>query len=109
MIRGRSDVLEAVDRPSEVAEVNYERWHHWPVNWTSVWVGALASVAAVLLFGLIGIARGAHLLEPEHRVVDLRKLGFGGIRLQRLLRVFCFCHRRLDYRQNRRDSSFRRS
>jgi hypothetical protein len=31
----------------------------------------------VLLFGLIGIALGAHLLGPEHRVVDLKKLGIG--------------------------------
>jgi hypothetical protein len=31
----------------------------------------------VLLCGLIGIAVGAHLLGPEHRVVDLKKLGVG--------------------------------
>jgi len=58
-----------------VEEVTYEQWVHWPVNWSAIMVGALASVAAVLIFGLIGIAVGAHLLGPEHRVVDLHKVG----------------------------------
>ena len=62
-------------RREVVAEVEYENWVHWPVRWSAVWVGALAAVAAVLLFGLIGIALGAHVLEPEHRVVDLKKIG----------------------------------
>jgi len=44
-----------------------------------VWVGALAGVTAVLLLGLIGVAVGAHLLGPEHRVVDLRKFGIGAL------------------------------
>lgn len=59
------------------AEARYEEWAAWPVNWTAVWVGALASLAAVLVFGLIGIALGAHLIGPEHRVVDLRTIGIG--------------------------------
>ena len=42
-----------------------------------MWGGALAAFCVVLLFGLIGIALGAHLLGPEHRVVDLKKLGMG--------------------------------
>ena len=58
-------------------ETRHERWHHWPVSWTAVWVGTLAAVAAVVVFGLIGIALGAHLLTPDHRVVDLKKLGIG--------------------------------
>ena len=62
-------------RREVVAEVEYENWVHWPVRWSAVWVGALAAVAAVLLFGLIGIALGAHVLDPEHRVVDLKKIG----------------------------------
>jgi hypothetical protein len=57
------------------AEVEYENWVHWPVNWSAVWVGTLAAVAAVLLFGLIGVALGAHVLGPEHRVVDLKSTG----------------------------------
>lgn len=34
--------------------------HAWPVAWSAIWVGALATVAAILLFGLVGIAVGAH-------------------------------------------------
>ncbi len=56
-------------------EASYERWAHCHVNWTAVWVGALATLSVVLLFGLVGIAMGAHLLGPEHRVVDLKKIG----------------------------------
>lgn len=63
-------------RQEVAAESQHEKWAHWPVNWSGVWVGALASIVAVLIFGLIGIALGAHLLGPEHRVVDLKKIGF---------------------------------
>src|SRR4029077_5051170 len=67
------------DRREAAAEIEYERWVHWPVNWSAVWVGALAALVAVLVFGLIGIAVGAQLLGPEHRVVDLKKLGIGAL------------------------------
>jgi hypothetical protein len=60
-------------------EARQERWRHWPVNWTAVWVGALAAFSMVLLFGLFGIALGAHLLGPEHRIVDLKKLSIGAL------------------------------
>lgn len=60
-------------------EARHERWAHVHVNWTAVWVGALAAFSAALLIGLIGIALGAHLLGPDHRVVDLRKLGLGAL------------------------------
>lgn len=83
MISARTDILGTEvgpeGRPADRAEAQYERWHHWPVNWTAVWVGALASLTAALLFGLIGIAVGAHLLGPEHRVVDLHKIGLGAL------------------------------
>jgi hypothetical protein len=59
----------------ELEEARHERWAHCHVNWTAVWVGALATLSMVLLFGLVGIALGAHLLGPEHRVVDLKKIG----------------------------------
>jgi len=57
----------------------YEQWHHWHVNWTAVWIGALASIAAALIIGLIGIAVGAHLLGPSNRVVDLHKFGISAL------------------------------
>ena len=56
------------------AEAEYERWTHWPINWSAVFVGALAALAAVLIIGLIGLAVGAHLLGPDQRVVDLKKI-----------------------------------
>jgi len=65
--------------PGDREEAIHERWHAWPVNWTAVWVGALASMTAALVLGLIGIAIGAHLLGPEHRVVDLHKIGIGAL------------------------------
>lgn len=63
----------------QAAEVRYERWKHWPIHWSAIWVGALAAFCTVLLFGLIGIALGAHLLGPEHRIVDVRKLSIGAL------------------------------
>jgi len=56
------------------SEPDEEKWIVWPVNWSAVWVGALASLAAVAVFGLIGTALGMHLVGPEHRVVDLWKV-----------------------------------
>jgi len=70
---------EEANHREAMVEAHHERWAHWPVNWSAVWVGALAGLTAVLLLGLIGIAVGAHLLDPEHRVVDLKKLGIGAL------------------------------
>jgi hypothetical protein len=36
-----------------------ETWVAWSVNWSAVWVGALASITAALIFGLLGTAVGA--------------------------------------------------
>lgn len=62
-----------------MAEARYETWTHWPVNWTSIWVGTLTAFALVLVFGLIGIAIGAHVVGAVHRLVDLKKWGFGAL------------------------------
>jgi hypothetical protein len=32
----------------------------WPLSWSAAWVGTLAAVALALIFGLVGIAVGAH-------------------------------------------------
>lgn len=45
----------------------------WPVAWSAVWVGALAAVAAILLFGLVGIAVGAH--EIGKRIANWSDFG----------------------------------
>lgn len=65
--------LRDSDTRAVVSEIWYEKWRHWPVNWTAVWVGALAAIAAVLIFGLIGITIGAHRIGNEYRIVDLKK------------------------------------
>jgi hypothetical protein len=68
------------NRREDVATVSQpEVWVRWPVYWSAIWVGALAAVAAVLIFGLMGIALGAHLVGPEYRIVDLKKLGIGAL------------------------------
>ena len=36
----------------------------WIVNWSGIWVGALAALATALIFGLVAIAVGAHKLGP---------------------------------------------
>jgi hypothetical protein len=56
-------------QPSIEDPSRYERWHHWHVNWSAVWVGALVSLAAALIIGLIGLAVGAHVIDPDHRWV----------------------------------------
>jgi hypothetical protein len=62
-----------------MAEIKYEQWTHWPVNWTAVWVGTLASISAVMMFGLIGTAVGATVFQPDSRVVDLHKFAIGSL------------------------------
>jgi len=59
------------------AELRHERWAHCHVNWTAIMVGALAAFSTMLLFGLIGIAVGAHTVTPDYRVVDLKTVGTG--------------------------------
>ena len=68
-----------IRRGPDVAEMRYEQWVHWPVNWSAVWVGTLAAVSAVLVFGLIGTAIGAYAFQPDSRIVDLHKVAVGSL------------------------------
>jgi hypothetical protein len=61
------------DGPAVLRE---ERWVHWPVYWSAIWVGALAALAVALIIGLIGIAVGAHEVGPGHRTLDWHEFGF---------------------------------
>ncbi len=54
-------------------------WVQWPVYWSAVWVGALASLVAALIIGLIAIAVGAHEVGPAHPVVSLHDFGIGAL------------------------------
>lgn len=49
-----------------------QRWDTagWPVNWSAIWIGALAALAVGLVFGLIGTAIGAY---QETRIVSWHK------------------------------------
>jgi hypothetical protein len=73
---GPATATNATKRLETLEEVHYETWHHWPINWSAVWVGALAAILGVLLCGLIGVAVGAQILDPTHRLVDLKKMSF---------------------------------
>jgi len=91
MITTAADLAGSEAKQREAAaEAQHERWAHWPIHWSGIWAGALASIAAVVLFGLIGLAVGAHLLTPEHRVVDLKKLGFGALAFSVCAAFFAF-------------------
>jgi hypothetical protein len=68
-------VQDEVNRREVLEEAHHEFWKQWPVNWSAVWAGALASLAAVVVLGLIGVAIGAHVTGPDSRVVDLRTIG----------------------------------
>jgi hypothetical protein len=68
---------EAQEFPA--GEPSARHWNHWPVSWSGIWVGSLASVAAIVIFGLIGTALGFHLVGPENRVVDLNKVAIGTV------------------------------
>jgi hypothetical protein len=52
-----------------------DAWTAWPVYWTPVIVGALASVVAVVLFGVIGTAVGSWKAGNEGRVTDFSGIG----------------------------------
>jgi hypothetical protein len=57
------------------AVVREESWRAWPVYWSPVIVGALASVVAVVLFGVIGTAVGSWKAGSEGRVTDVSGVG----------------------------------
>lgn len=70
MIRDR----EVVDRPAATAGATV-----WRVSWSAVIVGALAAVVAVVIFGLIGTAIGAHKTGVEGRITTWSGVGFGSL------------------------------
>jgi hypothetical protein len=72
----RQDLQAGVAKLTAASEeTQHETWAHVHVNWTAVWIGALAAFCVALLFGLAAIAVGAYLLGPDHRVVDFHKMG----------------------------------
>jgi hypothetical protein len=55
--------------------VREDSWTAWPVYWTPIIVGALSSVVAVVLFGVIGTAVGSWKAGNEGRVTDFSGIG----------------------------------
>jgi hypothetical protein len=54
-------------------------WTAWPVSWSAVWVGALASVVAVILFGLAGTAFGAYKAGAAGRITSFSGIGLAAL------------------------------
>lgn len=57
--------------------VEREVWQAWPVYWTAVWVGALAAIAVAMIFGLIGVAIGAHKVGTAGQITKWSQVGLG--------------------------------
>jgi hypothetical protein len=71
-------MMRSIERDAPVV-VEREVWQAWPVSWTAVWVGALASLAAALVFGLIGIAIGAHKLGTAGEIATWSQVARGTV------------------------------
>lgn len=76
MVVATLGATNAETRRETLEEAHYETWHQWPVNWSAVWVGALAAILGVVLCGLVGVAIGAEVLNPERRLVDIKTMSF---------------------------------
>ena len=63
---------------------------YWPINWSAIWVGALAALAIALLISLVAAAVGAHQLAPGARVVKWSDIGFGALVFSILGAFFSF-------------------
>lgn len=59
--------------------VEREVWQAWPVYWTPVWIGALTSLAVALIFGLIGIAIGAHKIGTDAQILKWAQVSRGAV------------------------------
>jgi hypothetical protein len=67
-----------------------EAWTAWPVYWTPIVVGALASIVAVVLFGVIGTAFGAWKAGTEGRVTDFTGIGRAAVAYAVFASFFAF-------------------
>jgi hypothetical protein len=63
-------------QPVVEIDVVSEGWAAWRVNWTAVWIGALTSIAAALVLGLVGTAAGATAIKT---ISSWRTISFGEV------------------------------
>lgn len=73
-----SSVTSSIERGAPIV-VEREVRQAWPVYWTAVWVGALTSLAVALIFGLIGIAIGAHKLGTAGQIMKWAQVSRGAV------------------------------
>jgi len=52
---------------------------YWPINWSAIWVGALAALAIALIITLCGAAVGAHQLGPGGKIAKWSDIGFAAL------------------------------
>jgi hypothetical protein len=69
-----SDDVTVVHHPS-----GYSSGTYWPINWSSIWVGVLSALAVALIFGLAGIAVGAHQVGPAGKAPTTGALGLAAL------------------------------
>ena len=81
--------MSSIERSAPIM-VELEVWQAWPVYWTAVWVGALTSIAVALIFGLIGVAIGAHKLGTAGQILKWSRVGFGTVAWSILGSFLCF-------------------
>jgi len=70
--------------------VRGDSWTAWPVYWTPAIVGALASVVAVVLFGVIGTAVGSWKAGNEGRITDFSGIGRAAVAYAVFASFFAF-------------------
>lgn len=63
--------------PDVQVNVGGDGWTPWPVSWGAVWVGALAGIAASLIFGLVAAAIGANVMGTGGHVARWHDVTLG--------------------------------
>jgi hypothetical protein len=82
MITTHENRIKMEEGEAHAFHADEQTLHHfayWPVCWSAIHVGALASVAAIVVLGLVGTALGLHLAGVENRVADLTQVGFAAL------------------------------
>src|SRR5437764_2231194 len=75
----RGEITVVRPRTIERHDAGTDMWVRWPVDWSGIWVGALAALATALIFGLAGMAVGAHQIGPARAVARWSDFGFGAL------------------------------
>lgn len=63
----------------QIKTIEHVKWVQWPINWSAVIAGSLATLALLMVFGLIGISIGAHLWGLSRVVLEWKTLAWLGL------------------------------